>query len=89
MICVGLFAEDKITGVPTGHGLFGGQSHDELRVSRDKEEIEGLDLGEHGMEAPFLANPPQSMNGTNCTRSMPVQMTFLRSLFFQKNCSPD
>ena len=55
MICVGLFAEDKITGVPTGHGLFGGQSHDELRVSRDKEEIEGLDLGEHGMEAPFLA----------------------------------
>src|SRR5688572_30282956 len=80
-ICVGLFAQDKITGVATGNGLFFGGGFTlltaqivgsatvilftgvlsavfwglikvtlGLRVSRD-EEIEGLDFGEHGMEA--------------------------------------
>jgi Amt family ammonium transporter len=76
---VGLFAEDKITGVATGNDLFFGGGFEllstqvigsvsviaftpfshlldaikatmGLRVSRD-EEIEGLDLGEHGREA--------------------------------------
>jgi len=80
-ICVGLFAQDKITGVATGNGLFFGGGFKllgvqllgsasvivftlavslifwavikatlGLRVSRD-EEIHGLDMGEHGMEA--------------------------------------
>ena len=80
-LCVGLFAEDKITGVATGNGLFFGGGFKllttqiigslsviaftlvvsvifwgiikvalGLRVSKE-EEIEGLDLGEHGMEA--------------------------------------
>jgi Amt family ammonium transporter len=80
-LCVGLFAQDKITGVATGNGLFFGGGFTlliaqivgsvsviaftavvslifwgvikatlGLRVSRD-EEIEGLDFGEHGMEA--------------------------------------
>lgn len=80
-LCVGLFAQDKITGVATGNGLFFGGGFTllgaqlvgsvsvilftlvlslifwsiikaalGLRVSRD-EEIHGLDMGEHGMEA--------------------------------------
>ena len=80
-LCVGLFAQDKITGVATGNGLFFGGGFKllsiqalgsvtvivftlvlslifwgaiklamGLRVSKE-EEIEGLDLGEHGMEA--------------------------------------
>jgi Amt family ammonium transporter len=80
-ICVGLFAQDKITGVATGNGLFFGGGTKllttqiigsvsviaftmvvslifwsvikavlGLRVSQ-QEEIEGLDIGEHGMEA--------------------------------------
>jgi Amt family ammonium transporter len=80
-ICVGLFAQDGITGVATGNGLFNGGGFTllsvqllgsaavivftlvvslvfwavikaalGLRVSQD-EEIEGLDMGEHGMEA--------------------------------------
>jgi Amt family ammonium transporter len=80
-LCVGLFAQDKITGVATGNGLFNGGGFTllsaqamgsgavilftlvvsvvfwvaikaalGLRVSQD-EEIEGLDMGEHGMEA--------------------------------------
>jgi Amt family ammonium transporter len=80
-LCVGLFAQDKITGVATGNGLFFGGGFTlltaqivgsvsvilftgvlsvvfwglikltlGLRVGRD-EEIEGLDFGEHGMEA--------------------------------------
>jgi Amt family ammonium transporter len=80
-ICVGLFAQDKITGVATGNGLFFGGGTTllmtqllgsasviaftfavsaifwtvikvalGLRVAKD-EEIEGLDVGEHGMEA--------------------------------------
>jgi Amt family ammonium transporter len=80
-LCVGLFAQDKITGVATGNGLFFGGGFKLLgvqalgslsvvlftlavsavfwaiikaalgmRVSRD-EEINGLDMGEHGMEA--------------------------------------
>ncbi len=80
-LCVGLFAQDKITGVATGNGLFFGggfgllatqalgsisviiftlavslvfwlaiKATIGLRVSKE-EEIEGLDLGEHGMEA--------------------------------------
>jgi Amt family ammonium transporter len=80
-IAVGLFAQDRITGVATGNGLFFGGGFTlltaqiigsvtvvlftltislifwsiikvamGLRVSRD-EEIEGLDMGEHGMEA--------------------------------------
>jgi len=80
-LCVGLFAEDKITGVATGNGLFFGggfkllgvqalgslavivftlvlslifwaiiKATMGLRVAKE-EEIEGLDLGEHGMEA--------------------------------------
>ena len=80
-LCVGLFAQDKITGVATGNGLFFGGGFKllsiqalgslsviaftlvvsivfwaaikavmGLRVSQ-AEEIEGLDIGEHGMEA--------------------------------------
>jgi Amt family ammonium transporter len=80
-LCVGLFAQDRITGVATGNGLFFGGGFGllgtqalgslsvivftlvtslifwsvikatlGLRVSKD-EEIEGLDMGEHGMEA--------------------------------------
>lgn len=80
-ICVGIFAQDKITGVATGNGLlFGGgmkllttqligslsvivftlvvsmvfwgaiKAFLGLRVSAS-EEVEGLDIGEHGMEA--------------------------------------
>jgi ammonium transporter, Amt family len=80
-LCVGLFAQDKITGVATGNGLFFGgglgllatqalgsvsvigftlvvsvlfwsviKAALGLRVSK-AEEIEGLDIGEHGMEA--------------------------------------
>jgi Amt family ammonium transporter len=80
-LCVGLFAQDKITGVATGNGLFNGGGFKLLgvqamgslsviaftfvttlifwgvikalmgmRVSQE-EEINGLDLGEHGMEA--------------------------------------
>lgn len=80
-ICVGLFAQDKITGVATGNGLFYGGGFKllgiqllgsasvivftlvlslifwglikatlGLRVSRE-EEMNGLDVGEHGMEA--------------------------------------
>ena len=80
-ICVGLFAQDGITGVATGNGLFFGGGFGLLgvqilgsasvilftlvislifwsvikatlgmRVTRD-EEINGLDLDEHGMEA--------------------------------------
>jgi Amt family ammonium transporter len=80
-LCVGLFAQDKITGVATGNGLFYGGGFKllgiqaigslsvilftvvlsvifwsiikatlGLRVRRD-EEIHGLDMGEHGMEA--------------------------------------
>jgi ammonium transporter, Amt family len=80
-LCVGLFAQDKITGVATGNGLFNGGGFTlltaqamgsgavivftlavslvfwgvikvflGLRVSPE-EEIEGLDMGEHGMEA--------------------------------------
>jgi ammonium transporter, Amt family len=80
-LCVGLFAQDKITGVATGDGLFNGGGFKllsvqamgsgavilftlvasllfwsvikaalGLRVSQD-EEIDGLDMGEHGMEA--------------------------------------
>jgi Amt family ammonium transporter len=80
-LCVGLFAQDKITGVATGNGLFFGGGFKllstqaigslsvivftlvvslvfwgaikavmGLRVARE-EEIEGLDIGEHGMEA--------------------------------------
>jgi Amt family ammonium transporter len=80
-LCVGLFAQDKITGVATGNGLFNGGGFGllgiqalgslsvivftlvaslvfwsiikavlGLRVSRD-EEIRGLDIDEHGMEA--------------------------------------
>jgi Amt family ammonium transporter len=80
-LCVGLFAQDKITGVATGNGLFNGggfkllgvqamgsatvilftlvaslvfwsviKAAMGLRVTQD-EEIEGLDMGEHGMEA--------------------------------------
>jgi Amt family ammonium transporter len=80
-LCVGLFAEDGITGVSTGNGLFFGgglkllgtqavgvvavgafvfassmlvwlliKKTIGLRVS-EKEEIEGLDIGEHGNQA--------------------------------------
>jgi Amt family ammonium transporter len=80
-ICVGLFAQDKITQVATGNGLFFGggtkllttqligslsviaftfvismvfwgaiKAFFGLRVSAS-EEVEGLDFGEHGMEA--------------------------------------
>jgi len=80
-LCVGLFAQDKITGVATGNGLFFGggfkllstqaigsvsvivftlvvslvfwgaiKAFMGLRVAKE-EEIEGLDIGEHGMEA--------------------------------------
>jgi Amt family ammonium transporter len=80
-LCVGLFAQDKITGVATGNCLFFGggfkllgiqamgsasvivftlvlslifwsivKAAMGLRVSR-QEEMEGLDIGEHGMEA--------------------------------------
>jgi Amt family ammonium transporter len=80
-LCVGLFAQDKITGVATGNGLFYGGGFKllgvqamgsasvilftlvvslifwsiikatlGLRVSRE-EEIRGLDIDEHGMEA--------------------------------------
>jgi Amt family ammonium transporter len=80
-LSVGLFAQDKITGVATGNGLFYGGGFKLLgvqalgslsvilftvvvslifwaiikatlgmRVSRD-EEVYGLDMGEHGMEA--------------------------------------
>jgi Amt family ammonium transporter len=80
-LCVGLFAQDGITGIATGNGLFYGGGFGLLgiqamgsasvivftfavslifwavvkaalgvRVSR-QEEIEGLDIGEHGMEA--------------------------------------
>lgn len=80
-ICVGIFAQDKITGAATGNGLlFGGgtkllmtqvigslsviaftfvvslvawsviKAAFGLRVST-QEEVEGLDIGEHGMEA--------------------------------------
>jgi len=80
-LCVGLFAQDKITGVATGNGLFFGGGFKllsvqaigslsviaftlvvslvfwgvikallGLRVSKE-EEVEGLDIGEHGMEA--------------------------------------
>jgi Amt family ammonium transporter len=80
-LCVGLFAQDKITGVATGSGLFYGGGFKllgvqalgsfsviaftlvvslvfwavvravmGLRVSRE-EEIRGLDIDEHGMEA--------------------------------------
>jgi ammonium transporter, Amt family len=80
-LCVGLFAQDKITGVATGNGLFFGGGFKLLgiqalgsasvilftlvvsmifwgiikvamgiRVDRE-EEIRGLDIGEHGMEA--------------------------------------
>jgi Amt family ammonium transporter len=80
-VSVGLFAQDKITGVATGNGLFNGGGFKLLgvqilgsaavvvftfvvslifwgvikavmgmRVSQE-EEINGLDLGEHGMEA--------------------------------------
>jgi ammonium transporter, Amt family len=80
-ICVGIFAQDKITGVATGNGLINGGGFTllgaqlmgsgavilftlvvslvfwsvikatlGLRVSQD-EEVEGLDIGEHGMEA--------------------------------------
>jgi Amt family ammonium transporter len=80
-VAVGLFAQDKITGVATGNGLFFGGGTTLLmtqilgsaaviaftfgvsaifwtvikvamgmRVARE-EEIEGLDVGEHGMEA--------------------------------------
>jgi ammonium transporter, Amt family len=80
-ICVGIFAQDKITGVATGNGLINGggfkllgaqlmgsgavilftlvvslvfwsviKATMGLRVSQE-EEIEGLDIGEHGMEA--------------------------------------
>jgi Amt family ammonium transporter len=80
-ICVGIFAQDKITGVPTGDGLINGggtkllvaqlvgsvsviaftfvtsiifwaviKAVMGLRVSAN-EEVEGLDIGEHGMEA--------------------------------------
>jgi Amt family ammonium transporter len=80
-LAVGLFAQDKITGVATGNGLFNGGGFTllgaqalgslsvilftlvtslifwgaikavmGLRVAQE-EEIEGLDLGEHGMEA--------------------------------------
>jgi Amt family ammonium transporter len=80
-LCVGLFAQDKITGVATGNGLFYGggfkllgvqalgslsvigftlvaslifwafiKAVAGLRVTRD-EEIHGLDIDEHGMEA--------------------------------------
>jgi Amt family ammonium transporter len=80
-ICVGIFAQDKITGAATGNGLlFGGgtkllmtqiigslsvigftfvvslvfwaviKALFGLRVSKN-EEVEGLDMGEHGMEA--------------------------------------
>ena len=80
-LCVGLFAQDRITGVATGNGLFFGGGFGllatqalgsvvvilftmvvslifwsvikavlGLRVGKD-EEIEGLDFGEHGMEA--------------------------------------
>jgi Amt family ammonium transporter len=80
-LAVGLFAQDKITGVATGNGLFNGGGFGllgtqalgsisvilftfvlsvvfwsvikaalGLRVGKN-EEIEGLDIGEHGMEA--------------------------------------
>jgi Amt family ammonium transporter len=80
-LAVGLFAQDKITGVATGNGLFNGGGFTllgaqalgslsvivftlvaslifwgaikavmGLRVAQE-EEIEGLDIGEHGMEA--------------------------------------
>jgi Amt family ammonium transporter len=80
-LCVGLFAQDQITGIATGNGLFFGGGFKllgiqamgsasvigftfvislifwaivkaalGLRVS-GQEEIEGLDVGEHGMEA--------------------------------------
>jgi Amt family ammonium transporter len=80
-ICVGLFAQDKITGTATGNGLFFGggitllkaqsvavvtvglfvflialgawgilKAIMGIRVSR-KEELRGLDIGEHGNEA--------------------------------------
>jgi Amt family ammonium transporter len=80
-LCVGLFAQDKITGVATGNGLFFGGGFQllgiqalgsisvilftlvvslifwsvikatlGLRVTRE-EEINGLDIDEHGMEA--------------------------------------
>jgi Amt family ammonium transporter len=80
-LAVGLFAQDKITGVATGNGLFFGggfkllsiqamgsvsvilftlvlslifwaviKAAMGLRVAKE-EEIEGLDIGEHGMEA--------------------------------------
>jgi Amt family ammonium transporter len=80
-LCVGLFAQDKITGVATGNGLFFGggtgllvtqiigsasviastlaiplvfwgliKATMGLRVSAE-EEVNGLDIGEHGMEA--------------------------------------
>ncbi|MDD5173595.1 MAG: ammonium transporter [Candidatus Omnitrophica bacterium] len=89
-ICVGLFAQDKITGTATGNGLFFGgglkllgaqfagvvsvavytflvsliawliiKATIGLRVSL-KEEIEGLDIGEHGNAAypEFLTHKP-------------------------------
>ncbi|MDD5568587.1 MAG: ammonia permease, partial [Candidatus Omnitrophica bacterium] len=89
-ICVGLFAQDKITGVATGNGLFYGggmkllsaqlagvlsvgmftfiislivwaviKATMGIRVSL-QEEIEGLDIGEHGNSAypEFLGRKP-------------------------------
>lgn len=80
-LCVGLFAQDMITGVATGNGLFNGGGFSLLAVQAmgsasvivftlvvslifwavikaalglrvtQEEEIEGLDLGEHAMEA--------------------------------------
>jgi Amt family ammonium transporter len=80
-LCVGLFAQDKITGVATGNGLFNGGGFKLLGIQAmgslsviaftfvaslifwsaikavmgmrvaAEEEINGLDLGEHGMEA--------------------------------------
>jgi Amt family ammonium transporter len=80
-LCVGLFAQDRITGVATGNGLFNGGGFKLLGVQAmgsasvivftlvvslvfwsvikvlmglrvtQEEEVEGLDMGEHGMEA--------------------------------------
>jgi ammonium transporter, Amt family len=80
-LCVGLFAQDKITGVATGNGLFFGGGFKLLGIQAmgsasvilftlvvslafwsiikatlglrvaTEEEVNGLDMGEHGMEA--------------------------------------
>jgi Amt family ammonium transporter len=109
-LCVGLFAQDKITGVATGNGLFNGGGFKllgvqamgslsviaftlvaslifwslikavlGLRVSQE-EEITGLDLGEHGMEAyaGFQLNTTDYSTMTAAASEMQTQRNFAR-----------